>query len=291
MPVCIFSTVNQVEAGILQSALEGENIANYAKNLHSNSIGLAGWSTPFAGTNLVTGNIEILVKEEDVEKALEIVKTLFGDADEDIDNPEIEEISQHPNTSEKEEIKKTESNSDSYDVITDEEKIPDINDIDGNNKKRKKLSPAKKFFMFFGIVLIIMLLFTVLTNVLSSQSSRSSSSGWEAPRITEKEQKYYYEMFLVDREYYFTVPQPSAWDKNTIKDFRNKLKQSQNYRFLFSTADTSENDLFTLFTNAGYAPDETTDIISYINNVGNTFLASEYQEDANYFHVAYFEKF
>ena len=82
MSVCIFSTVSQIEAGLLQSALEEENIVNYVKNLHSNILGLAGWSTPFAGQNLITGNIEVYVKEEDAEKALGIVKALFeGKAD------------------------------------------------------------------------------------------------------------------------------------------------------------------------------------------------------------------
>ena len=79
MAVCIFSTVNQIDAGMLKSALDEKNIDNFFKNYQSNILGLAGWTVPFAGVNLLTGDIEVYVKEEDAEEALEIIKTLFGD--------------------------------------------------------------------------------------------------------------------------------------------------------------------------------------------------------------------
>jgi hypothetical protein len=66
MTVCIFSTVNQLDAGLLKSALDEKNIDNYLKNFHFNMLGF-GW----------TGNIEVHVKEEDAEKAFEIGKLLF----------------------------------------------------------------------------------------------------------------------------------------------------------------------------------------------------------------------
>jgi hypothetical protein len=78
MAVCIFSTINQIDAGMLKSALDENNIDNFFKNYHSNILGLAGWTVPFTGVNLLTGDIEVYVKEEDVEEALEIIKTLFG---------------------------------------------------------------------------------------------------------------------------------------------------------------------------------------------------------------------
>jgi len=68
MSVCIFSIANQIEAGLLKSALDEKNIDNFLKNYRANTL--------YAGAN---GNIEVFVKEEDIEKALDIVKALFGD--------------------------------------------------------------------------------------------------------------------------------------------------------------------------------------------------------------------
>ena len=89
MAVCIFSTVNQLEAVLLKSALDEKNIDNYLKNFHSNALGFAGWTTTSAGINLLTGNIEVYVKEEDVERAFEIVKLLFENTN-DEESPEEE---------------------------------------------------------------------------------------------------------------------------------------------------------------------------------------------------------
>ena len=96
MTVCIFSTVNQIDAGIVKSALDEEDIDNYLKNYYSNTLGFAGWTTPFAGANLAFGDIEVYVKEEDAEKALGIVKALFGDSE---DNQANEDISSDPGES------------------------------------------------------------------------------------------------------------------------------------------------------------------------------------------------
>ena len=78
MAACIFSTVNQAEAGLLKGALDEKNIENFIKNFHSNALGISGWTVPLAGANTGLGNIEVYVRDEDAKDALEVVNALFG---------------------------------------------------------------------------------------------------------------------------------------------------------------------------------------------------------------------
>jgi uncharacterized membrane protein len=81
MSVCIFSTVNQIEAGLLKNALDKNNIENYLQNYSMNNMGLGvgGILPSFSGTPLAQGlDIKVFVKDEDIDKALDIVETLFG---------------------------------------------------------------------------------------------------------------------------------------------------------------------------------------------------------------------
>ena len=378
--VCIFSTANQFEADLVKSALDERNIDNYLKNYRTNALGLAGWTTTFAGTNLLFGNIEVIVREEDAEEAFDIVKVLFGSLEEN------EELLSSSNDSETIKVENYKEDLNIYDNAKENEGF--------NNRKNKKLSAKNKFFIFLGIVLFLVIFFQIFINKPSSQVSnrriwdsrhlepdignrnvliteRDLVGVWELERtenlstinsvnrlefyydgtglignnsmtwqlregnrifresdigtslwdieIAENgtlliyhydgfnysgirpqkamyrkvadiiNQKYYYEMFLVDKPHYFMVSQPSTWDMNSIRNYRNELKNTRHYRFLYSTADAYENELFSLLTNSGYTPGETTDIISYINNVGNFFILGDYQENTNYVHVAYFE--
>jgi hypothetical protein len=95
MAICVFSTVNQIEAGLLKSALDEKGIVNFFFNYNTQSLG--GIFAPFSVTNLLIGDIKVMVKEEDVEKALEVIKDIFGNdqgeqydsGDEDSSNDEI----------------------------------------------------------------------------------------------------------------------------------------------------------------------------------------------------------
>ena len=87
MPVCIFSTENQLEAGLLKGALDENNIDNHLENYSINNAGLSfggilpGVSgSPYAENS----NIRVFVKEEDSEKALEITEALFGNGEESL---------------------------------------------------------------------------------------------------------------------------------------------------------------------------------------------------------------
>ena len=71
--------------------MDEKGIVNFLKNYGANTLGLAGLSTPFAGANLAFGNIEVYVTDEDVEKSLEIIKTLFGNEEENNNLTEFEE--------------------------------------------------------------------------------------------------------------------------------------------------------------------------------------------------------
>lgn len=139
MPVCIFSTVNQLDAGLLKSALDEKNIDNYLKNFHSNTLGLAGWTTPFAGINLLSGNIEVFVKEEDVEKALEIVKLLF-------ENTSDEESTEDETASfVDDELKSSNDNN-----ITDKKNIEE--QAETVNPSIRKRHSFTTFYLYFSLV-------------------------------------------------------------------------------------------------------------------------------------------
>ena len=95
MSVCIFSTVNQIEAGLLKSALDENNIDSYLQNYFINNMGLGvgGVLPAFSGSPLAVGsNIKVFVKDEDVERALEIVGALFDNNRERITNDDNTDV-------------------------------------------------------------------------------------------------------------------------------------------------------------------------------------------------------
>jgi hypothetical protein len=94
MGVCIFSTVNQIDAGLLKGALDENHIDCFLQNYHVNSVGMGGLLVPFSGTNFVTGDIKVIVKDEDAERAHEVVKILFGNSEDDFDSTKIEETTE-----------------------------------------------------------------------------------------------------------------------------------------------------------------------------------------------------
>ena len=79
MTVCVFSTSNEVEAGIVKTALDEKGINNILKNTSS---------LAYLGANLLVGNMEVFVHEDNVDKALEILKTLFDYEEENINESE-----------------------------------------------------------------------------------------------------------------------------------------------------------------------------------------------------------
>jgi hypothetical protein len=68
MTVCIFSAANEIEAGMVKTALDEKGIKSYLQN--SNSLA-------YLRANLAFGNMDVHVNEEDVGKAIEIIKMLF----------------------------------------------------------------------------------------------------------------------------------------------------------------------------------------------------------------------
>ena len=96
MPKCVFSTVNDLEVGMVKCALDENNIVNFLENYHMNALKGASWAAPFAGMNTTIGNINVIVKDEDVDKALEIINSLFGNnEDENIQYSEKEDLEEN----------------------------------------------------------------------------------------------------------------------------------------------------------------------------------------------------
>jgi hypothetical protein len=271
MEVCIFSTVNQIEADMVKNALDENKIDNYLKNGSANALGLGGWTVGVGGANLVFGDIKVMVKEEDKEKALEIVGILFGD-DEKNDTTEFEEDKISSNDSEN--LNKTQEGYDTQNEIEE-----DIKNESPKFKEKKK-SPKRKFLIFIGLVILVMTVFTIYINIPPQPKK---------DKIETITQYYYYEQFTIPRDEYNTIFQPSEWDLDSTKDYRKQLK-SYNSKLLYSTANATKTDLFTLFTNSGYTPSETDDIIYDINLIGNMIFSVEYEEDKNYIKITYFEK-
>ena len=145
----------------------------------------------------------------------------------------------------------------------------------------KKKSSKKILFMIMGVLLFSLLLFIVLSNVSKLRLNNQKEE------VTA--QLYYYEMFIVHKDHYFSITEPVNWNFNTMNDYRNQLRNSLYFRLLYSTAEASENDLYSIFTTSGYTPNETNEIISYINSIGSNIFIGDYLEDINYVHVAYFE--
>ena len=98
MSVCVFSTVNEIEAHMVKTALDAKEINNYLKN--NNSLA-------YLGANLVVGNMEVYVEENDVEIAYEIIKILFDNETENIAESEDNQLDRelNPNVNNEEIIK------------------------------------------------------------------------------------------------------------------------------------------------------------------------------------------
>jgi hypothetical protein len=273
MEVCVFSTVNQIEADMVKNALDEKNIDNYLKNQSSNALGLGGWTVGVGGANLAFGDIKVMVLEKDKEKALEIVEALFGDDDEEkIDTTEFEETEIHSNDSEN-----LNENQENHNA---EKQIKENKNNNTTTSKGKKKSPVRNFLIFMGLVILVMIAFSIYINIPSQPKKES---------IETLTQYYYYEMFIIPETEFNLIPVPSDVRFDSIKDYRNQLRSHES-QLLNSTASASENDIFTIFTNSGYTPSETNDIISEINSIGNMILFGGYAEDTNYTHITYFEK-
>jgi hypothetical protein len=272
MEVCIFSTVNQIEADMLKTALDENNIDNYLKNYSANSLGLGGWTVPFGGANLIFGDIKVMVKEKDVDKALDIKITLFGDDEKECDTAEFEETEISSNDSEN--LNETQE---CYD--TENKTGEDINN-NATTFKGKKKSAKGKFLIFICLVLFVMAAFTIYSNISPQQKK---------DRVKAVTQYYYYEMFTIPKTEYNSISFPAERTWDSINDYRIRLR-SAGAKLLNSTATASENDIFTLFTNSGYTPGETNGILSEINSIGNMIFLGEYGEDNNLMHIAYLEK-
>ena len=79
MEKCIFSGNNEIEALQVKELLENNGINTYTKNLHTQN--LFGATKMFTGMDLIAGNIEIYVTEDNFDKAFNIIKEYF-DTDE-----------------------------------------------------------------------------------------------------------------------------------------------------------------------------------------------------------------
>jgi cbb3-type cytochrome oxidase subunit 3 len=146
--------------------------------------------------------------------------------------------------------------------------------------KRKKKSAKRNFLIFIGLVFIAMAAYTIYNNIPSQPKKDTIET------IT---QYYYYEMFTIPKTEYNAISFPAEWTLDSTNDYRIRLRSSGS-KLLNSTATASENDIFTLFTNSGYTPDETDGILSQINSIGNIIFFGEYGEDHDLMHIAYFEK-
>jgi hypothetical protein len=306
MSVCIFSTVNEMEAGLVKSTLEEKGINNYLQNSSS---------LAYLGANLPVGNIEVFVKEEDVDKALDIIKSLFGN------EMETENIVESDNNNQSEtdvnsEIKDEHKN-DTKDEVNNEngnsndlKKCPfcaewikkeaiiyrfcnrdlQIKEKAFDNLKKKtnmthKLSAGKKFLIFIGIVIFVMILAAIFIS-LQKVSNRENGGSITTP-------KYYYEVFLVDILHYSYIEKSSNMDLHSIKTFRNNLKKSNLYLLTYATVYNSEIDLYNDFVyTTNEIPVELMDnvnkLINTINTIGNAIYINEYTY--GYMLVEYFEK-
>jgi hypothetical protein len=159
MAVCVFSTVNQIEAGLLKGALDEQNIDNYVQNYHLNNmgVGVGGLFQSLSGSPLAAGlDIKVIVKDEDAEKALEVVKVLFGDSEEDSGSIEIEETSAYSNVEENIEENKN--------LPGDQKSSANDGNIEGTirpsriDKKEKTHTKDIKFLIFITILICAFIL-------------------------------------------------------------------------------------------------------------------------------------
>jgi len=95
--VCIYSSTDPggIEAGIVKNILDENKIENYIRDNHADNV----WGGLM---NLAIGGVKVMINENDVEKAMEILKEFF-DNNVNIDNDEEEmlksEIDENDNIS------------------------------------------------------------------------------------------------------------------------------------------------------------------------------------------------
>jgi tetratricopeptide (TPR) repeat protein len=82
-----------MEAGLLQKALDKNNIDSLLQDSH---VDTAGWMIALHGS-IPGRNIKVIVYEEDTERAFEVVKALFGDDEEELDSTENQEFPSESN--------------------------------------------------------------------------------------------------------------------------------------------------------------------------------------------------
>ena len=158
MTVCIFSTANQIEAGLVKSALDEAKIDNYLQNYTTQSLG--GMWSPFAGTNLAIGDIKVMIKEEDVEEALEIIKIILGDDEQT--TTDNEDNSAEPND-EPDYLsleKKQDISEDTEKPVEDDQSGNENTDTITQTSSKNKKPTA--FWKFFLIVIFVTILVSIL---------------------------------------------------------------------------------------------------------------------------------
>jgi hypothetical protein len=76
---CIYATNNDIEAGQVVELLESHGIPTLVKNMSTQNI--FGGLKPFAGYDAIAGAIEVHIREDDNEKAGQLLKEFFAEGE------------------------------------------------------------------------------------------------------------------------------------------------------------------------------------------------------------------
>jgi len=129
------------------------------------------------------------------------------------------------------------------------------------------------------VILLISLVFgTILTGCKEPE-----------PEPDTQKTQYYYEIFRISKTNYYSVSLPSTATFNTIKNYRNQLK-NYSVEFISSGTDATQDDIYSLITQRGMSPTEANQEISFLNSIGNDLFYFQYIPDSNYYIILYLEK-
>ena len=101
MEICIYSGSDEIEVLQVKEILENNGILTYVKNLHTQNI--LGATKIFTGMDLLAGDIEIYINENDLDKALSLLNKEIKTVDieneqcEDENEKNINDISENKN--------------------------------------------------------------------------------------------------------------------------------------------------------------------------------------------------
>lgn len=70
--VCIFSSDDETEVLSIQEILESNGIPTMVKNLYTQN--LFSWTKLFTGHDAVAGSIQVFVREDDLDRGLELLQ-------------------------------------------------------------------------------------------------------------------------------------------------------------------------------------------------------------------------